>query len=72
MPEELNSVNRPDDMLLRLRATIVPDEANELDEESVTVSVGHISLGVQTRRFSNSNQIFAVYMTGFPPVMLHI
>ena len=61
LPEELNSVNRPDDMLLRLRAAIVPDEPNELDEESVTVSVRHISLGVQTRRFSNSNQISAVY-----------
>mgnify|MGYP002804105214 CR=1 FL=1 len=61
LSDELNSVNRPDDMLLKLRAAIVPDEPSELDGESVTVSVRHISLGVQTRRFSSSNQISAVY-----------
>ena len=37
LPDELNSVNRPDDMLLRLCGVIVPDKSTELDEESVTV-----------------------------------
>ena len=38
LPDELNSANRPDDMLSRLRAAIVPDEPNELDEECNCVS----------------------------------
>ena len=59
--DEMNSVDRSDDMVLKLRAAIVPDEPSESDEEIVTVSVRHVSLGVQKRRFSNSNQISAVY-----------
>ena len=59
--DEMNSVDRSDDMVLKLRAAIVPDEPSESDDEIVTGSVRHVSLGVQTRRFSNSNQISAVY-----------
>ena len=60
--DEMNSVvDRSDDMVLKLRAAIVPCEPSESDEGIVTVSVRHASLGVQKRRFSNSNQIHAVF-----------
>lgn len=49
-----------DENLLRIRAAKVPAEPG-FDDEHVTVSVRHVSLGCQTRRFYSSSKIISIY-----------
>ena len=49
-----------DEKLFKLRAAIVPVEPCS-DEDSITVSVRHVSLGLQVRRFSMSNRVSSIY-----------
>ena len=46
--------------ILKLRAAKVPTEPG-LDEEHVTVSVRHVSIGIQTRRFKSDCKISSIY-----------
>ena len=50
----------PNEILCKLQAASVPAEPYP-DEDSIMVSVRHVSLGLQTRRFSTSNRICSIY-----------
>ncbi len=54
------SEEEPNEILCKLRAASVPAEPYP-DEDSIMVSVRHVSLGLQTRRFSTSNRICSIY-----------
>lgn len=47
--DQMNSNNRHDKMLLKLRAAIVSDETSESNEECVTESIHQVLFGVQNR-----------------------